>query len=56
MVPVGEAYAERKNAIASLTRAAPISFGRARAEGSVDPEVAVLAERRARGRDGQRMR
>ena len=53
MVPVGEAYAERKNAIASLTRAAPISFGRARAEGSVDPEVAVLAERRARGRDGQ---
>jgi len=28
----------------------------ARAEGSVDLEVALLAERRARGRDGQRMR
>ena len=31
-------------------------FERARAEGSVDLEVALLAERRARGRDGQRMR
>ena len=32
------------------------AFERARAEGSVDLEVALLAERRARGRDGQRMR
>ena len=32
------------------------SFERARTEGSVDLEVALLAERRARGRDGQRMR
>ena len=32
------------------------AFERARAEGSVDLEVALLAERRARGGDGQRMR
>ena len=36
-----EAYPERKNAIASLTRAAPRVSERARAEGSVDLEVAL---------------
>ena len=62
MLPVGEAYPEKKNAIASLTHSltprAPswAPHLNARAEGSVDLEVALLAERRARGRDGQRMR
>ena len=56
---MGEAYPEKKNAFASHPpartpgRALRLS---ARAPRAVDLEVALLAERRARGRDGQRMR
>ena len=70
LTTVGEAYPEKKNASnlparspelgPSLARKSLIFEGRARlsarAPWTVDLEVALLAERRARGRDGQRMR
>ena len=51
----GEAYPEKKNAFASHPRGRALRLS-ARAPRAVDLEVALLAERRARGRDGQRMR
>ena len=51
-VGLNRSLAREKNSIATPARqSGPRSFERARTEGSVDLEVALLAERRARGPD-----
>ena len=54
---MGEAYPEKKNAFASHRTPRGMALRLSvRAPRAVDLEVALLAERRVRGRDWQRMR
>ena len=55
MLPAGEAFPQKKNAIASHPSELGPSFKRAQAKRE-HLKVALLAERHARGPDGQRMR
>ena len=55
VIPVGGAYTEKKNTIASHPPELRLSFERAQAK-RAHLKVALLAERHARGPDGQHMR